>query len=297
MKKLSKDYEIKKARMQKKLSNYCKINNLEIKNLTLEQVEEFMSNNIRTINRSAFYQSVKVLNLVLSENDNEITISSKDYSNEYSVVKDEMYFTKKEVQDICNQLFNYQDKAIVYLLFNGVMGKGYKDLLNIKVKDIAEDYSYIIVNGKKIMCDDYLKLILEGTVEQMTYYKIVHSGGLRTSDYYDFNESSEYLIKVKPTKTNCYGLNPMTQSALNRKLTKLQDLYEEKRGEKIVLSGTSLVVSGIMFDMFLKSVEDGKTWEIDTIDNILKMNGIKKNAAELYRRFWLRYYDSKKAVF
>ena len=89
----------------------------------------------------------------------------------------------------------------------------------------------------------------------------------------------------------------MTQSALNRKLTKLQDLYEEKRGEKIVLSGTSLVVSGIMFDMFLKSVEDGKTWEIDTIDNILKMNGIKKNAAELYRRFWLRYYDSKKAVF
>lgn len=294
---MSKDYVVKKERLQRKMNSFIKENNKTIKGLSLKDVEKFMLSNMKAINRSSFYGNVRALNDILKENGNDIVISSKDYVDECVKVKDEQYYTKREIIELCDILRNAQDKFILYALWNGIMGKTYSDLLNIKVSDVAEDYSYIMVNGKKFMCDDYMKRFVMGTIYQDDYIKTVYSDELRSSDFYEFNMNSEYLIKVKPTKRNNNGLDPMGMPGLTRKLDKIQEIYFESCGEKLIINGLSLVKSGIMYDMFQQEVEDGKEWSIDSIGSYLKLNGYKINANELYRVFWNRYHGSNIAVY
>lgn len=294
---MSKDYDKKKERILNKLENFAKQNNCTIDKLSLENIENFILINMKTINRSSYYTNIRIVNEILNDNENDIVISSKTYVDECVKSKDEQFFTKKEIQNVCHSLLNFQDKFIVYALWNKIMGKEYKDLLNLKISDVAEDYSYIMVNGKKVMCDDFMKYIIRGTIKQNEYYKFVNSDDLRSSDSYMFNPDSEYLIKVKPTKINKDGLNPMKPSGLQRKLTKLQEIYFDKCREKLILNGVSLLRSGLMYDMFIQEVENGKTWDIESMNEYLKMNGYKTNKNELYRIYWQIYHDSNVAVY
>jgi hypothetical protein len=168
----------------------------------------------------------------------------------------------------------------------------------MRVNDVAKDYSYININGRKFMCDDYMKFLVRGTIKQITYVKFVrNSEELLSPDTFDFNSSSPYLIKVKPSKRNSDGLRPMTSSALQRKLTKLQDIYLEECNEQIILSGLSLVKSGILYDLFMREVKNGDVWTIENISEYLKVRGYKINKNELYRIYWNRYHGSNIAIY
>ena len=291
------DYEIKKQRTIKRLRDTFK--EKQISELNSDDLKKFIVKNFKTINRSAYYNSIKILNEILKEYDNFIEIDSKLYVEECVQTRDIQYFTKTEIISVCNTLMNFQDKLIIYLLWNGIMGKEYKDILNMRVSDVAEDYSYIMVNGRKFMCDDYMKFLVKGTIKQRTYVKFIkNSEDMLSPDTFDFNSSSPYLIKVKPSKRNNDGLNPMTSSALQRKLTKLQDVYADAHeGEQLILSGLSLVKSGIMYDLFMQETMTGKLWTIESIDEYLKIRGHKINKNELYRIYWNRYHDSKVAIY
>jgi hypothetical protein len=290
------DYEIKFQRTVKRLNDTFK--GKEISELNSDELKQFILDNFKTINRSAYYNSIKILNDILKEYNNEIEIDSKLYVEECVQTKDIQYFTKTEIINVCNALLNFQDKLIIYLLWNGVMGKEYCDILNMRVDDVAKDYSYININGRKFMCDDYMKFLVRGTIKQITYVKFVrNSEELLSPDTFDFNSSSPYLIKVKPSKRNSDGMQPMTSSALQRKLTKLQDIYLEECNEQIILSGLSLVKSGVLYQMFMKEVQDGIVWTIDEIDRYLKMTGHRINKNELYRIYWNRYHGSNIAIY
>jgi hypothetical protein len=290
------DYEIKFQRTVKRLNDTFK--GKEISELNSDELKQFILDNFKTINRSAYYNSIKILNDILKEYNNEIEIDSKLYVEECVQTKDIQYFTKTEIINVCNALLNFQDKLIIYLLWNGIMGKEYCDILNMRVDDVAKDYSYININGRKFMCDDYMKFLVRGTIKQITYVKFVrNSEELLSPDTFDFNSSSPYLIKVKPSKRNSDGLRPMTSSALQRKLTKLQDIYLEECNEQIILSGLSLVKSGILYDLFMREVKNGDVWTIENISEYLKVRGYKINKNELYRIYWNRYHGSNVLIY
>lgn len=48
-------------------------------------------------------------------------------------------FSEEEVNDVVNNLNNYQDKVIVQAVFEGIYGPRYSELLNLKIGDIDED--------------------------------------------------------------------------------------------------------------------------------------------------------------
>lgn len=47
-------------------------------------------------------------------------------------------FTRQEILDMCGQLANDQDRAVLLGLFEGIVGEGYSELLNLRRKDIKE---------------------------------------------------------------------------------------------------------------------------------------------------------------
>lgn len=293
--KISKDYIVKKERVNNNLNKFMKLEGLSYNELTIECIEKFMDEYFKTINRSAFYNNVKILNDILNDNEINIFIDSKKYTDDYVKVPDEQILTLKEVQNLCLTTVNYQDKLIIYGLFNGIYGKNYSDLLNITKKDVAKDYSYITLDsGKKFICDDFMKEILYGCMEENMYIKYVTSDEIRSSNYYELAEDSPYLIKPMPTPKNNFGRNPMSASALQRKFEKLSAAFKDETGEDVILTGTSLLKSGILYNMFIQEIENGKDWSIEEIDKYLKMNGIRANKNELYRSYYQRYHGTNR---
>ena len=295
MKKISNDYTIKKERVNNNLDKFMKLEKLSYNDLTIENIEKFMDENFKTINRSAFYNNVKILNEILNDNEINIFIDSKKYIDTYVNIPDEQYLTLKEVQSLCNITINFQDKLIIYGLFKGIYGKNYSDLLNITKNDVAEDYSYIkLQSGKKFICDDFMKNILRGCMKQEVYYKYISSDELRSNDYYELAKDSNYLIKPMPTPKNDYGRNPLSASALQRKFNKISSAFKDETGEDVILTGMSLIKSGVLYDMFIQEIENGKNWSIEEIDKYLKMNGIKGNKNEIYRAYYQRYFGTNR---
>lgn len=295
MNNMSRDYIIKRERVNNKLNKFMRVEGLSYEELTVENIEKFMDENFKTINRSAFYNNVKILNEILNDNEINIFIDSKKYIDTYVSILDEQYLTLKEVQNLCNATVNYQDKLIIYGLFKGIYGKNYSDLLNITRNDVAEDYSYInLESGKKFICDDFMKKILRGCMKQDVYYKYVTSDEIRSSNYYELATDSAYLIKPMPTPKNNFGRNSMSASALQRKFEKLSAAFKDETGEDVILTGMSLIKSGVLYDMFIQEIDNGKDWSIEEIDKYLKMNGIRANKNELYRTYYQRYYGTNR---
>ena len=52
------------------------------------------------------------------------------------VAQKNMFITREEMYDICNQLYNYSDQGIIVALFEGIKGSDNEELRNLKPNDI-----------------------------------------------------------------------------------------------------------------------------------------------------------------
>lgn len=55
---------------------------------------------------------------------------------EQFIPKRKIYFSETEINNLISELVNYQDKAIICLLFEGINGHGVSEVLNLKESDI-----------------------------------------------------------------------------------------------------------------------------------------------------------------
>lgn len=292
---MSTDYIVKRKRLNKSFKKFIRLGNLLYDELKVEDIEKFMDKNFKTISRSVFYNNVKILNEILNDSEINIFINASKYVDDYVRIVDEQYLTLTEVQKLCNTIVNYQDKLIIYGLFKGIYGKNYSDLLNITQNDVAEDYNYInLRSGKKFLCDNFMKEILYKCMKEKTYTKYITSDEIKSSNYYELAYDSVYLIRPMPTPKNNFGKNPLSASSLQRRFKKLSAQYKDETGEDVILTGMSLIESGVFYDMFLQEINYSKEWSIEEIDKYLKKDGIKGNKADKYRRYYQRYYGTNR---
>ena len=207
------------------------------------------------------------------------------------VFDESKYFTKSQILDICGLLINACDKFIIYAMFYGILGKEYDDLRNIKIKDIAEDYSYILIDGRKILLDDVLKEYVKETIEQEVYVK--NENGVYK--YQEFNMNSEYLLKTINNKRNNYGLNKMGKSVFAVKLIKLSEELKAG-GVNATLTASGLFYSAIMYKLFEMESFYGVVWSISKIKNYLDMNKFNINANELSFKYHQCYHGTKSSI-
>lgn len=279
-----KDKEIKFVRIKQYLHDFkLKIGKSE---LTQEELDQFVVEYFQSINRSAFYNQMSILNGILEEENSKVIVDSAKLVNRCVKINENKYFTRKEVLDICNALENTQDKFIVYAIFSGILGKGCEDLLDIKVEDVAEDFSYIQLKNDKIFCDDTMKEYLRDVIEDPIYVT-TFKGDLRI-EY--LNQDNPYLLKPIPSSwRNNDGMDRMTTAVITNRFKKLSKGLQDD-GLEVELNTRAIWYSGIMFKMFEKEVNDGVEFTIPKLDNYLKMNGLNVNAIELYRKYNNKYF-------
>ena len=288
---MEKDYEIKFKRNTNKINRFMEDKGINYQDLTLELIEEFILQEFKSSNRAAIYNNIKILNQILKDNNVNIQIESSDYVNELTQSDTMDYFTLNEVKSICNSFINASDSFIIYALYNNLRGKEFKDILNIKTSDVADDNSYIMINNSKFICDDYMQKLLEVLRKEDIYIKNMEIVGTNVPDYYAYNMDSEYLLKTIKSKRNNNGLSPMKRITLQTRLIRLSDMFYNNTGIKINLSATNLATSKILYEMFVKETTEGVVWDMPTIESWFKEMNYKGNSAEIFRKYKLKYHN------
>ena len=288
---MEKDYNIKFKRNTNKINRFMEDKAINYQDLTLELIEEFILQEFKSSNRAAIYNNIKILNQILKDNNVNIKIESSDYVNELVKSNSINYYTLDEIKSICNSFINASDSFIIYALYNNLRGKEFKDILNIKTSDVADDNSYIMINNSKFICDDYMQKLLEVLRKEDIYIKNMEIVGTNVPDYYAYNMDSEYLLKTIKSKRNNNGLSPMKRITLQTRLIRLSDMFYNNTGIKINLSATNLATSKILYEMFVKETTEGVVWDMPTIELWFKEMNYKGNSAEIFRKYKLKYHN------
>ena len=280
------DKQIKLNRIENNFKNFMNKKGLNDSNISEVDLREFVIDNLSSINRSAFYNQLKIFKSLLDNKHIPYKLEEKDLVEECVYFDNSKYFKKTQILDMLNLLINAQDKLMIYLIFNGILGKGYKELINIKVSDVAKDYTYINVDGNRILCDDIMKELLKDTIEQEVYVQTTKSGNTM---YYDFNMNNEFLFKPIISRTNNNGLNAYNRNGITRKLLRLTEELQHE-GLNVVISATGLFQSGIMHKLFVFSILNNLECTINNVENYLKINGYRINANEFTLKYHQLYY-------
>ena len=99
-------------------------------------------NVIRTYIRWAIQQDLRTDNINPLD-----TIMSDNFINKFVDMTIKKLFTEEEINTIVGGLQSFQDAAIVQCLFEGIMGHGYSEILNILKSDIDRDSNILEVRN------------------------------------------------------------------------------------------------------------------------------------------------------
>ena len=240
-----------------------------------EALSALKGNNINTL---ATYMSSlsKYLEFLKSKGYIETNILKKfNIKDLESLVHGEVYLTEKKLRRIEDQLANYQDSVILRLIFEGVSGKGYSELLNLRRTDV--DYKNNILHLRNTVKEDtYISRELEvsdralelirGAVEQELYYR--NNGEYGVTKLF----ATDYVLKASQTTHESVG-SKLGTNVLYRRIKMIGETYslEQFKAKLVQRSGMLNYASQV----------------IDDINNIT-VNDLKKIAV----RFNIRNFDN-----
>ena len=113
--------------------------------------------------------------------------------------------------------------------------------------------------------DEILKSVTQEALNQKVYIKMGSQG--RTNEDYEFNLSSQYVIKFKPTNRNNNGVEPLTNAGFK---SRIRAISEFLTGNASVLTPTEIKKAGAY--SLLESQQ--KRMTIMEAENLLKNNGL-----------------------
>lgn len=155
-------------------------------------------------------------------------------------------FTKEQIDDMLDILVNEVDKALLLLLFEGVRGDQYSEVLNLKVEDIyeEEDQSYLRLTNldkkqREIPISKQLHNLLVLANRQTEYINKNGEGASQNSRYYwsEFAESEFIFKRIRRGKQG----GSLTNFFVNRKMQLFKEVFNHPH-----LKATHIISSGMM---------------------------------------------------
>lgn len=187
------------------------------------------------------------------------------------------YCTRNELKEVLSEkLINSSDKAIFILLFEGVMGKAYSELLTLKTHQIDLNNKIINLKNKIINISNYTKDILLQTINEDVYYKYI--GDIcNTNESYTLDTTSPYLIRLRPKRNQPYA-QPMKVAGLKRRLDVLKNIME-----KPLLTGRTIYLSGLAERIVKHEIAMKKKLNTREIKEFLKNNNETVETGDMLR--------------
>lgn len=176
------------------------------------------------------------------------------------------YLSPSEVYDFIESLINYQDKALVLLVYLGLYDDNLDTIRNLKVKQI-KDGRIELGEGKVLELNEYCNNIIQKALEEkeMEKYVINDVGGFSPS--YELNTESPYLMRSRRRKNAAVILPPAT---LKKRFESFSNYLDMK------VTPVSIKNSKIIYDLVKLEYEVNEGLDINQLElkNILKDKGI-----------------------
>lgn len=234
------------SNMMKKAAKTENVYNKDLYDMTLNEIDDVVSSLASSSQNAAYNKLLRIERYVdwaikngyRKSNINLLnSISGKrEYAIKFVADRKNDFFTKDEIIDMMDSLVNDVDKAIFLGLFEGINGREFSELLNLKISDITIEGSQgwakltnetlingeIIVVDRKIPISDLLADTLKRAQEQTEYLN--KNGDAegddrhRTSDI----ETSEFIINKM--KRGVHGGRP-NKSVMNRKFKEFKNVF------------------------------------------------------------------------
>lgn len=164
------------------------------------------------------------------------------------------YVTKDQLLDIVGEFANPCDRALYLLLFSGVKGKKYSEIINLTFGDIKENTLEIRdLNNNKVVREielsEELKGILSETIKSSVYYREngKEEGEVDNLIYseYVFRPSERYLnLKRVKEEIEAGEYNPL--QIHDKVLTNRMHILAKQYSNAKYLTATTLIRSGII---------------------------------------------------
>ncbi|MGY5342943.1 phage lytic cycle repressor MrpR family protein [Paenibacillus glucanolyticus] len=196
------------------LSTFSRVLN-RAKMLEEQYKKDLYDFNIYEIERLISYLNPKTMNSVLSsasiiqnyirwaiEEDLRINnlnpldaIFGQEYYSKFVDKTNKMIFSKEEIDDITGGLVNFQDSAIIQSIFEGILGKGYSEVLNLTIHDINQEDSSVLLRNNR----DQISFS-ERTLELTQELVIMLNNAFQEEIYYKNNGNPAANIKAPTSK-------------------------------------------------------------------------------------------------
>lgn len=152
----------------------------------------------------------------------------KSYTHQ--IARKNSYITRERLYEITNDLYNYVDKALLVLLFEGVRGRTekentFEELRNIKATDIIEEINSIIVtrnneDQRVIQVDKRTIDILLASINEEEYFK---KNGEATGRFAKFPlKSTPYILRTLDIERGDNGDDKISPTAINSKFKNIR---------------------------------------------------------------------------
>lgn len=200
-------------------------------------------------------------------------ISNNDFDEILFHAKYEGKFvTYNELFNIVDKLKNYQDKVILVLAWNGIMGEGYKDMLSLKSTQFSYKTATIKLPNAKVKLDDRSCDIINRAISECKY--LTYKDG---KDFKTLNDDSPYIIKGRKYDNYTGEINPpLKENAIKRRMM----MFKKILGVQYI-SNKSIWLSGISWRLISIEKESGKALTLNNIMDYLCMHDYRSNPSDI----------------
>ena len=206
-------------------------------------------------------------------------ITSKDIKNYISEVETR-YITREELREKVKMAGSDSHKALLFLLFDGVGGLGYKDICNLKYSDIDFEKGVVTIGEDTYeLSKDTLEYLKRAEKETTVTKFAISDDNTKSDDEYQVNPNSPYVFKTRMIKSTENGMTPYRTTGLQRRLDSLTKMLGMDHQ-----NGKTLYYSGLVEKYLKLEKKFGKRFSINDIVWLADSVGIKTlQANTLYR--------------
>lgn len=222
--------------------------------MTLDEIENVLINLKSSTLRSAYHNVNKIEEYLLwcaKKGYRRTNISPfpqkrrEEWCKKFVISYMQYAFTREQIEEMSELLVNDQDKAVLFALFEGVRGKGYSEITNLKMKNVHEKDKGIFLDliehdgsVRTIQISKKLKELLKMADEQSEY---VNSNGQHDPSSRYYTSSLEDTERVFKRADRGAQIEKANNFFVNRKIALFKDVFDLP-----YLKASQIVVSGMM---------------------------------------------------
>lgn len=179
-------------------------------------------------------------------------VDKVEWSKQYVASYRNYYFKREQIIDKTDQLANDMDKAVLLALFEGIKGSGFKELLNLKAKDVTQTPPEVLLidkDGSERVHPITPELVrfLDNAARQPEYYN--KNGENKAGGRYDITPFEDSDKIFKKTRRGKQG-GELDTLFVNRKFILFKSVfgYKHLKAKHIIDSGMMHMANELQVD-------------------------------------------------